>query len=173
MPFDATGPCRASVEIGNSGIWTMLRNELNEALPAAMKAKDDRAVSTVRLILAALKDRDIAARGKGNTDGIDENEILQMLQTMIKQRNESIEMYEKGARMELAQQEREEIDVIKRFLPEQMTEDAAKNAIMELIKELGADGLKDMGRIMAALRERYAGRMDFAKASGLVKAQLS
>jgi hypothetical protein len=96
-----------------------------------------------------------------------------MLQTMIKQRNESIEMYEKGARMELAQQEREEIDVIKRFLPEQMSEDAATNAIMDLIKELGADGLKDMGRIMAALRERYAGRMDFAKASGLVKAQLS
>jgi hypothetical protein len=162
MPFDATGPCRASIEIGNSGIWTMLRNELNEALPAAMKAKDDRAVSTVRLILAALKDRDIAARGKGNSDGIEENEILQMLQTMIKQRHESIEMYEKGARMELAQQEREE-----------MTEDAATSAIMDLIKELGADGLKDMGRIMAALRERYAGRMDFAKASGLVKAQLS
>ncbi|HUT48465.1 MAG TPA: GatB/YqeY domain-containing protein [Alphaproteobacteria bacterium] len=151
----------------------MLRNELSDALPVAMKAKDGRAVSTVRLILAALKDRDIAARGKGNSDGIEENEILQMLQTMIKQRHESIEMYEKGARMELAQQEREEIDVIKRFLPEQMTEDAATSAIMDLIKELGADGLKDMGRIMAALRERYAGRMDFAKASGLVKAQLS
>jgi len=151
----------------------MLRNELSEALPTAMKAKDQRAVSTVRLILAALKDRDIAARGKGNTDGIEENEILQMLQTMIKQRNESIEMYEKGARMELAQQEREEIEVIKRFLPKQMTEDDAAKAILELIRELGADGLKDMGRIMAALRQRYAGRMDFAKASGLVKAQLS
>jgi len=151
----------------------MLRNELSAALPVAMKAKDDRAVSTVRLILAALKDRDIAARGKGNTDGIDETEILQMLQTMIKQRNESIEMYEKGGRMELAQQEREEIDVIQRFLPKQMTEADAKTAITDLIKELGADGLKDMGRIMGALRERYAGRMDFAKASGLVKAELS
>jgi len=173
MLFDAASWCEASSEIDKSGIWNMLRNQLSEALPAAMKAKDDRAVSTVRLILAALKDRDIAARGKGNSDGIEENEILQMLQTMIKQRHESIEMYEKGARMELAQQEREEIDVIKRFLPEQMTEDAATSAIMDLIKELGADGLKDMGRIMAALRERYAGRMDFAKASGLVKAQLS
>jgi len=159
--------------IDNSGIWTMLRNQLNDALPTAMKAKDSRAVGTVRLILAALKDRDIAARGKGNTEGIDETEILQMLQTMIKQRNESIEMYEKGYRMELAQQEREEIEIIRRFLPEQMTEDAAKTAIMELIGELGAEGLKDMGRTMGALRERYAGRMDFAKASGLVKAQLS
>ena len=151
----------------------MLRNQLNDALPAAMKAKDSRAVATIRLILAALKDRDIAARGKGNTEGIDETEILQMLQTMIKQRNESIEMYEKGCRMELAQQERDEIEIIRRFLPEQMTEDAAKTAIMELIGELGAEGLKDMGRTMGALRERYAGRMDFAKASGLVKAQLS
>jgi len=173
MRFDASGRRHAPANYGKSGIWTMLRNELSEALPTAMKAKDQRAVSTVRLILAALKDRDIAARGKGNTDGIEENEILQMLQTMIKQRNESIEMYEKGARMELAQQEREEIEVIKRFLPKQMTEDDAAKAILELIRELGADGLKDMGRIMAALRQRYAGRMDFAKASGLVKAQLS
>jgi uncharacterized protein YqeY len=150
----------------------MLRNTLNEALTEAMKAKDERAVSTVRLIRAALKDRDIAARAKGNMDGINDDEILQMLQTMIKQRRESIEMYEKGCRMELAQQEREEIEVIERFLPEQLSEADTMSAVRDLIGELGAKGLKDMGRTMAALRERYAGRMDFAKASGIVKAQL-
>lgn len=150
----------------------MLRNRLNEALTEAMKAKNERAVSTIRLIRAALKDRDIAARGKGNKDGIDDDEILQMLQTMIKQRRESIELYEKGCRMELAQQEREEIEIIERFLPEQLSEADTLSAVRDLIGELGAKGLKDMGRTMAALRERYAGRMDFAKASGFVKAQL-
>ena len=151
----------------------MLRNDLTAALTGAMKAKDDRAVSTVRLILAALKDRDIAARGKGETDGIDDKEIMQMLQTMVKQRQESIAMYEKGCRMELAQQEQEEIDIIRRFMPEQMTEDATMTAVRDLITETGASTLKDMGRTMAALRERYAGRMDFSKASGMVKAHLS
>ena len=151
----------------------MLRDDLTAALTGAMKAKDERAVSTIRLILAALKDRDIAARGNGNADGIDETEILKMLQTMVKQRRESIEMYEKGCRMELAQQEQEEIDIIRRFLPEQMTEDATLSAVRDLITETGASTLKDMGKTMAALRERYAGRMDFAKASGMVKAQLS
>ena len=151
----------------------MLRNELTAALAGAMKAKDDRAVSTIRLILAALKDRDIAARSKGAGDAIDETEIMQMLQTMVKQRQESIAMYEKGCRMELAQQEQEEIDIIRRFMPEQMTDDAVMTAVRDLITEMGASTLKDMGRTMATLRERYAGRMDFSKASGMVKAQLS
>jgi len=151
----------------------MLRERLNEELKLAMKAKDSRVVSTVRLILAALKDRDIAARGKDRTEGIDENEILQMLQTMVKQRRESIAQYEKGGRLDLVQQESEEIDIINRFLPAQLTDDEIERVVKDLISEVGAVGLKDMGRTMSALRERYAGQMDFAKASAVVKSQLS
>ena len=150
-----------------------LRTRLNDALKSAMKSKDVRAVSTVRLILAALKDRDIAARSKGNSEGIDDTEILQMLQTMVKQREESIALYEKGGRLELAQQEQEEIDIIRSYLPRQLTEDEIAAAVKEVVDELGATSLKDMGRTMAALRERYAGQMDFTKASSAVKAQLS
>lgn len=150
-----------------------LRSRLNDALKSAMKSKDARAVSTVRLILAALKDRDIAARSKGNHEGIDDAEILQMLQTMVKQREESIALYEKGGRLELAQQEQEEIDIIRSYLPKQLSDDEIARAVKEVVAELGAASLKDMGRTMAALRERYAGQMDFAKASGVLKAQLS
>lgn len=150
-----------------------LRTRLNDALKSAMKSKDARAVSTVRLILAALKDRDIAARSKGNHDGIDDAEILQMLQTMVKQREESIALYEKGGRLELAQQEQEEIDIIRSYLPKQLSDTEIAAAVKEVVAELGAKSLKDMGRTMAALRERYAGQMDFTKASGAVKAQLS
>jgi hypothetical protein len=150
-----------------------LRTRLNDALKVAMKAKDVRAVSTVRLILAALKDRDIAARGKGNSEGIDDSEILQMLQTMVKQREESISLYEKGGRLELAQQEQEEIDIIRGYLPKQLSEQEIAAAVKQVVAELGASSLKDMGRTMAALRERYAGQMDFTKASSAVKAQLS
>ncbi len=151
----------------------MLRTRLNEALKEAMKAKDQRAVSTVRLILAALKDRDIAARSRGVTDGIDETEILSMFQTMIKQRQESITMYEQGGRCELAEQEREEIAVIERFLPKQLSDTETKQAIDEVIAEIGAASIKDMGRTMAELRARYAGRMDFTKVSGIVKQVLA
>ena len=149
-----------------------MRERLTDELKAAMKAKDKRVVATVRLILAALKDRDIAARGKGNADGIDESEILQMLQTMVKQRRDSIELYEKGGRLDLAQQEAEEIEIIRRFMPAQMSEEEVAGAVADLVAELEASSLKDMGRTMAALRERYAGRMDFAKASAIVKKQL-
>ena len=149
-----------------------MRERLSDELKAAMKAKDTRVMATVRLILAALKDRDIAARGKGNADGIDESEILQMLQTMVKQRHESIELYEKGGRLDLAQQEAEEIEIIRRFMPAQMSEEEVAGAVADLVAELEASSLKDMGRTMAALRERYAGRMDFAKASAIVKKQL-
>jgi len=138
-----------------------------------MKNQEVRCVSTVRLILAALKDRDIAARGKGNVDGISEDEILGMLQSMIKQRRESITMYEQGGRLELAQQEVEEIEVIEKFLPEQMGEDEMSDAITALIAELEATNLKDMGRTMSALKERYAGKMDFGKARALVKSHLA
>ncbi|WP_158045144.1 GatB/YqeY domain-containing protein [Skermanella pratensis] len=150
----------------------MFRSRLNEALKEAMRSKNQRAVSTLRLILAALKDRDIAARGRGITDGIDEDEILSMLQTMIKQRREAIALYEQGGRLELAEQEREEIGIIETFLPKQFSEDEIRSAVDTVIKDIGATGIKDMGRTMAELRTRYAGQMDFGKASGFVKAAL-
>jgi uncharacterized protein YqeY len=150
----------------------MLRTRLNDALKEAMRAKDQRAVSTVRLILAALKDRDIAARGRGVTDGIPEDEILQLLQTMVKQRREAIALYEQGGRQELAQQEREEIGVIEGFMPRQLSEEETRAAIAAAIQDSGAAGLKDMGKVMAELRARFAGQMDFGKASGWVREAL-
>ena len=151
----------------------MIRPRLNEALTEAIKAQEKRAVSTLRLILACLKDRDIAARGKGVTDGISDDEILALLQTMIRQREDSIALYEQGGRLDLAEGEREEVAVIKRFLPEQMDESSIEQAVETVIADVGAKGLKDMGRTMAELRTRYAGRMDFTKASGLVKSALA
>ncbi|HKY94954.1 MAG TPA: GatB/YqeY domain-containing protein [Kiloniellales bacterium] len=151
----------------------MLRQKLNEALKQAAKSGDKRSLSTVRLILAALKDRDIAARGRGNTDGITDAEILEMLQKMVKQRHESIELYRRGQRDDLVRQEEEEIAVIDRFRPQAMDEDATEAAVSEVMAELEASSIKDMGRVMAALKERYAGRMDFTKASGIVKGRLA
>lgn len=150
----------------------MLRQTLNEALKDAMRAKDQRTVATVRLIIAALKDRDIAARTRGQMDGVDDAEILAMLQTMVKQRRESIIMYEQGGRQELAQQEAEEITVIENFLPKQLGEDETRDAIAALIAEIGATGVKDMGKVMAELRGRFAGQMDFTKASAIVREKL-
>ncbi len=152
----------------------VLRDQLSVALKDAMRAKEQRTVTTVRLIMAALKDRDIAARTRGTTgDGISDDEILGLLQSMIKQRHESIALYEKGGRQDLAAQEAEEIIVIEGFLPTQLDEAEAAEAVAMVVAELEATSLKDMGRVMAALKERYAGRMDFARASGLVKAKLS
>lgn len=151
----------------------MLRNKLNDALKTAMKERDQRSVSTVRLILAALKDRDIAARGDGNSEGIGETEIVEMLRKMVKQREESIGLYEQGGRLELAQQEREEIGVIERFLPKQMDEAETKAAVEKAMAEVGAQTLKDMGKVMGALKQAYAGRMDMAKAGQLVKQKLA
>ncbi len=151
----------------------MLRAEINEALKSAMKAKNRRATSTLRLILAALKDRDIAARGKSASEEISDDEILEMLQKMIRQRHESIEYYKKGGRADLVQEETEEIEIIERFLPRQLGQEDMTEAIKEVIAELGAGGIKDMGRTMAALKRNYAGRMDFAKASAIVKQRLS
>jgi hypothetical protein len=125
-----------------------------------------------RTLLAALKDRDIAARTKGSPDGIGDEEILQMLPTMVRQRQESIVLFEKGRRKDLAQGEAEEIAVIESFLPAQLNEDAIAGCVKEAIGEIGAKSLKDMGRVMALLRSRYAGQMDFAKASAILKAQL-
>ena len=151
----------------------MLRARINDALKLAMKAKEKHTVSTIRLILAALKDRDIAARSKGNNDGVSEDEILSMLQSMIKQRQESVQMYEKGGRAELAEQEFSEIVIIRSFLPEQMDETAIEAAVQEIIDDLSANSLKDMGKVMGALKEKFAGQMDFSKASAKVKLRLS
>ncbi len=151
----------------------MFRTELSDALKDAMRAKEARAVSTLRLILAALKDRDIAARGKGNSEGISDADILDLLQKMVRQRRESIELFEKGDRQDLADKEAEEIVVIQRFLPKQLDPDQMQGAVQEVIEELGAATIKDMGRVMAALKERYAGRMEFGKASALVKERLA
>jgi uncharacterized protein len=151
----------------------MLRERLTKALKEATLAKDACATATIRLILAALKDRDIAARGKDGGGEIGDDEILGLFQTMIKQRRDSIEMYVKGNRQDLADRERDEIDVIRRFMPEQMGDAAIAEAVEAVIGELGAGSLKEMGKIMAALRERYAGRMDFAKASAVAKQKLA
>ncbi|NVJ91661.1 MAG: GatB/YqeY domain-containing protein [Methylocystaceae bacterium] len=151
----------------------MLREQIKSALKEAMVSKDKHAVSTLRLIMAALKDRDIAARTQDKPDGITDEEILSLLQSMVKQRRDSITMYENGGRLELAEQESAEIAIIEKFLPKQMNEEEITDVVESLIAELGATGLKDMGPTMAALRERYAGQMDFAKGSAIVKARLA
>ena len=149
-----------------------LRDRLNDALKSAMLARNATAVATVRLILAALKDRDITERGRGNPEGLTDAQIAELLQAMIKQRRESIALYTQGGRPELAQQEADEIEVIKQFLPKQMTPDEVAAAIDQAIDETEAGSLKDMGRIMGILKGRFAGRMDFAKASAIVRQRL-
>ncbi|HYD67630.1 GatB/YqeY domain-containing protein [Azospirillum sp.] len=150
-----------------------LRERLSEALKTAMRAKDQPTVDAVRMIIAKLKEKDIEARGRGVTDGIGEDEMLSMMQGMIKQRRESIELYDKGGRPELADKERAEIAIIEGFLPKQMSEEEAMAAIRGVVAETGAASVKDMGKVMAELKARYAGQMDFSKASGLVKQALS
>lgn len=145
----------------------MLRDQINESVKVAMKAQDKPRLSTLRLISAAIKNADIEAERAGKSLG--EDDLLRLLQKMIKQRQESVEIYEKGGRKELADQERGEIEVIKGFLPQQMSDAEAKAAIAAAIKDTGATGMKDMGKVMAALKQRHAGKMDFGKASGLVK----
>ena len=150
----------------------MLRQRLNDELKAAMKSRDQRATSALRLILAALKDRDIAARDRDITNGVDEPEIIDMLQKMVRQRQESIAMFQKAGRQELVDQEQGEINIIERYLPKKMSEGEANAAVAAVVEELGASSIKDMGRVMAALKERYAGRMDFAKVGQQVKQKL-
>ncbi len=147
----------------------MLREQFGEALKQAMRNKEQLTVSTVRLILARLKERDIEVRPKGNPDGIADPDVQSMLQQMIKQRRESIELYDKGGRPELAEKERGEIAIIERFLPKAMSDDAAEAAIKGVIAATGASSVKDMGRVMAALKEKYAGQLDPSKSSQIVK----
>jgi uncharacterized protein YqeY len=150
----------------------MMRDTLSTAMKEAMKAKDTRRLSTVRMVQAAIKDRDIANRGAGKEE-TSEDEILQIFQKLVKQREESAKLYEDAGRLELATQEREEIAVLKTFMPEQLSEEKVSEIVAAIIAETGAAGMKDMGKVMAILRERYAGQMDFAKASGTIKSQLS
>ena len=150
----------------------MLRDDIKSALTIAMKGKDKQGVSTLRLIMAAIKDRDIAARGKGVTNGIVDDEILSLMQSMVKQRRESIEMYEKGRRTELAQKEAEEILVIETFMPTQLNADGVTVAIDEAINATSAKSIKDMGKVMGHLKGKYAGRMDFGKAGAAIKNRL-
>lgn len=151
----------------------MLRDKLNEALKAAMRGRDMAAVGAIRLILAKLKEVDIAARTEANREGVADDRILSMMQGMIKQRNESIQLYIKGNRTDLADKEKAEIAVIERFLPKQMDEAAVEAAVKEAVAAAGAKSVKDMGGVMAALKTKYAGQMDFAKASAAVKKALS
>ena len=151
----------------------MLRDNLNEALKEAMRARDMTTVGAVRLILAKLKEVDIAARTEASREGVADDRILSMLQGMIKQRNESVVLYEKGNRPELAEKEKAEIAVIERFLPRQMDEAAVAAAVAEAVASTGAKTVKDMGGVMAVLKGKYAGQMDFAKASAAVKKTLA
>jgi uncharacterized protein YqeY len=150
-----------------------LRQAFADRLKQALKARDARTVSTVRLMLAALKERDVAARGQGNIEGIGEAEIQQMLQAMIKQRREAITLYEQGKRADLAQQERDEIAVIEGFLPRQFEEAEIEEAAAAIIAQTGASGVKDMGKVMAALRARHGGVIDFARAGVIVRRLLA
>jgi hypothetical protein len=150
----------------------VLRDDINKALTEAQKAKNERAVSTLRMVNSTLKNADIEARG-ASKPALGDAEVLAILQKMIKQRQESVEMYKKGARADLVKQEEEEIAIISAYLPKQMSDADVASAIDAAIKETGAAGMKDMGKVIGALRGKYAGQMDMGKASGLVKAKLA
>ena len=150
----------------------MLRDNINNAMKDAMKARDERRVSTLRMMNAAIKNADIEARGQGK-EPLNEADLMSLFQKMIKQRQESAELYDKGARPELAAAERSEIEIITAYLPKQMSDTEAGSAISAMLQEINAETMKDMGRAMAALRERFAGKMDFGKASGKIKELLS
>jgi uncharacterized protein YqeY len=150
----------------------VLRDRINDEVKTAMKAHDRLRLSTLRLVNAAIQNADIEAE-TSRKKALGDDELLALMQKMIKQRQESVDIYEKGGRKELADKERGEIEIIKGFLPQQMSEDAAQAAIAGVIKEIGATSMKDMGKVMAALRERHAGRMDFGQASGVVKGLLA
>jgi len=151
----------------------MLRTRLNDALKDAMKAKDQRRVSTLRMVLAKLKDLDIAARTAESRDGIGDEVALQAMQSMIKQRRESIALYKQGGRADLVAQEEGEIVVIEGFLPKQLGESEIADAARAAIAAVEAKSVKDMGKVMAALKARYAGQMDFARAGAIVKQLLA
>lgn len=149
-----------------------LRDRLSAALKEAMKSRDPARTSTLRLISAAIRDRDIARRGEGQADGVDDTEILAILGKMVKQRQDSARVYEEGARLELAEKELAEITVIEEFLPRQLSAEEVAAAVDAAVAEVGATSIRDMGRVMAALKAKYTGQMDFAAAGPAVKARL-
>ncbi len=150
----------------------VLRDEINTALKVAMKARDERRVSTLRLVNAAIQNADIEVETAKKAT-LSDDDLLGLLQKLVKQRQESVEIYDKAGRKELADRERGEIEIITAYLPQQMSEAEAKAAIADVIKATGAQSIKDMGKVMAALKQGYAGKMDFGKASGLVKGLLA
>jgi len=149
-----------------------LRERITEGMKEAMKGGDKKRLSTLRLMQSALKDKDIASRTDGRNEGIPEPEILDLFAKMVKQRRESAEVYEQGGRPELAEGERQEIAIIESFMPQQMDEAATRAAVEAVIKDVGATSVKDMGKVMGALKQRHAGQMDFAKAGAVVKSLL-
>ena len=159
-------------KINRLGDFAVLRDDINTALKEAMKARDERRVSTLRLVNAALKNADIEARGNGKP-ALSDDELLSLLQKLIKQREDSIVLYEKGGRPELAAAERQEIEIIQAYLPQQLSDVEAGSVIAGIVHEINAQTMKDMGKVMTALKERYAGKLDFGKASAAVKKMLS
>ena len=151
----------------------MLRDEIKLKLNECLKDQDKKSVSTLRLVLAAVKDRDIAARSNGNNSGISDDEIKLLLQTMIKQRKESADIYEKAGRLELLKSENKEIEIISCFLPKQMTNVEISDAIEKIIKETNASSIKDMGSLMSKLKRDYAGRCDFSLVAKIAREKLS
>jgi uncharacterized protein YqeY len=150
----------------------MLRDKFSEALKEAMRAKNQRKVDTLRLILSSLKDKDIEARGVGK-EALSDEDILGLLQKMIKQRNDSIEAFDKGGRADLAAQEREEKGIIEAYLPQQMSLDDVRAAVTAVVLATGASSVKDMGKVMGELKAKFAGKMDFSKANAVVKEALT
>ena len=149
-----------------------MRSELNENLKEAIKSQEKQRVATLRLINAAIKDRDIAVRSEENTEGVSDNEIILILSNMVKQRKQSIIQYEEGGRIELAEREREEIKIIQEFLPNQLTDEEIQTEISKIINSNDYLSIKDIGKIMSELKSKFSGRMDFGKASGIIKALL-
>ena len=146
-----------------------MREIINEAVKDARRSKDKLRLSTLRLINAAIKDKDIALRVEDRPDGVSSSEILQILGKMVKQRQESARAYEEGGRLELAEQELSEIKIVEEFLPRQLSDDDVANAIQKIISSVGATSIRDMGKVMASLKEKYTGQMDFGKAGATIK----
>ena len=150
-----------------------MRDILDKSLKDAMRARDTQKISTIRLINAAIKDRDIAIRSEDNLEGVSDEEILSILSKMIKQRKESAKQYEEGGRLELAQQEFEEIEIIENFLPRQLDLNEIEQIVKKIILDINANSLRDMGKVMSLLKENYSGKMDFGKAGVVAKELLS
>jgi len=150
-----------------------MRSRINVALKEAMKARDSTRLSTLRLVNAAIKDREIALRGKGDEISVGDDDILHILGKMVRQRRESVRAYEEGGRLELAEREQDEIGVIEAFLPRELNDEEAREAILKAISQTGAESIRDMGKVMGVLKSKYTGRMDFGRIGPMVKDRLA